>query len=86
MFLVKKPESDGGWTFTFKLTGEEFAGLDATELSILFSPTRVGAERFPTSSVALVMFSFARRVELRALEERFEAKIQGGEEDNEREV
>lgn len=69
MLIVKKPESDGGWTFTFKMTGDEFASLDKDEFAILFSPTKSGAAHYPVSALLAVLFGFAKRTELKILEE-----------------
>ena len=69
MLIVKKPEKDGGWYFTVKLTGEEFAGLDANAFNILFAPTKVGDKRYPTSSLLAVLTTAAHQAECRQEQE-----------------
>lgn len=62
MQLITRQETDGGWTFTVKMTEEDFASLNRAELAVLFDPP-VSTEGRPTSNLLRILAGFARRLE-----------------------
>jgi hypothetical protein len=63
MLIVKKPERDGGWSFTVKMTGNEFAGLDAHAFEVLFTPTSMRGGHYPATSLLAVLTNSAYQIE-----------------------
>ena len=57
MHLVKTPHDDGGWTFSFRLTGPEILSMNKAETSVLFSPSKS-----PVVATLKVLKSFVTRM------------------------